>query len=97
MHFLGTIKDEICAGGLDGVPVSHLWHILQEPLVNFSMKIDNSTKEFLWNKIRVFRSFDFYVRPEEPPPYEYIDRFVGFEEETNQQQVACVFIIRFFL
>ncbi|KAM7535413.1 hypothetical protein Aperf_G00000092131 [Anoplocephala perfoliata] len=90
MHFLEIIKNEICAGGLDGVPVSHLWHILQEPLVNFPISIDDNTKEFLWDKIRAFRIFDFYVRPEEPPPYEYIDRFASLEDENNQQERSAL-------
>uniref|UniRef100_A0A5K3EMT5 B-block_TFIIIC domain-containing protein n=1 Tax=Mesocestoides corti TaxID=53468 RepID=A0A5K3EMT5_MESCO len=83
MHFLNIIKDEICAAGLDGMPISHLWHILEEPLVKFPIKIDQESKEFLWSRIRHFKNFDFYVLPKDPPPYMYFDRFDNLEENSS--------------
>lgn len=75
MHFFNIIKDEICAAGLDGIPISHLWKVLQEPYVQFPLAIDSNTKEFLWERIKQFKNFDFYVKPTEPAPYIYFDRF----------------------
>ncbi|KAL5108734.1 hypothetical protein TcWFU_003447 [Taenia crassiceps] len=75
MHFLNIIKDEICAAGLDGIPITHLWKVLEEPLVRFPLTIDAEAKEFLWDKIRRFRNFDFYVRLKDPLPYVFFDRF----------------------
>ncbi|VDL50122.1 unnamed protein product [Hymenolepis diminuta] len=90
MSYIEIIKNEICAGGLDGVPVSHLWQILQEPPVQFPMEIKEKTKEYLWTKIRGFRNFDFYVRNQEPSPYEYTDRFANLEESGKESIPAVV-------
>ncbi|EUB61130.1 General transcription factor 3C polypeptide [Echinococcus granulosus] len=80
MHFLNIVSDEICAAGLDGIPITHLWKVLEEPLVHFPLRIDADTKEFLWDKIRRFKNFDFYVRTKEPPPYIFFDRFESLGE-----------------
>ncbi|VDO06968.1 unnamed protein product [Rodentolepis nana] len=88
MSYIEIIINEICAGGLDGVPISHLWQILQEPPVQFPLDIKEKTKEFLWTKIKCFRSFNFYVRKEEPPPYEYKDRFADLEEIVEESHPA---------
>lgn len=87
MHFLNIIKDEICAAGLDGIPITHLWKVLEEPLVHFPLTIDADTKEFLWDKIRRFKNFDFYVRSKDPPPYVFFDRFENFEENSYDDPV----------
>ncbi len=91
MDFLNTVRDEICAAGLDGIPVSHLWNVLEEPLVNFPMPIDNDSKEFLWDRIRRFNCFEFYVRPQSPAPYVYFNRFESLaEDETEYYYTATV-------
>lgn len=84
MEFLNIVRDEICAAGLDGIPVTHLWLVLQEPQVRFPLSIDNDTKEFLWNRIKRFTCVEFFVRQDEPAPYIYFDRFqslTGIETE----------------
>ena len=88
MHFFNIIKDEICAAGLDGIPISHLWEVLQEPIVHFPLTIDNDTKEFLWERMRHFKKFDFYVRRTDPAPYAYFDRFENLEMNYDFSSVG---------
>ncbi|VDK32664.1 unnamed protein product [Taenia asiatica] len=90
MHFLNVVKDEICAAGLDGIPITHLWKVLEEPLVHFPLTIDADAKEFLWDKIRRFKNFDFYVRAKDPPPYVFFDRFENFEESPCDDSLTRV-------
>ncbi|VDM33531.1 unnamed protein product [Hydatigera taeniaeformis] len=83
MHFLNIIRDEICAAGLDGIPIAHLWKVLEEPIVNFPLTIDADAKEFLWDKIKRFKNFEFYVRTKDPPPYVFFDRFENFDDISH--------------
>uniref|UniRef100_A0A8C5QIN2 Ral transcription factor IIIC subunit 1 n=1 Tax=Leptobrachium leishanense TaxID=445787 RepID=A0A8C5QIN2_9ANUR len=90
MSVLEAILDEVALEGLDGVTPSALWLRLQKRVPSFPLKLDSSTKQFIWQSLIVHPDLDFYQLPEERDPLVVYDRYKEKDQDLgvlNTEQV----------
>lgn len=60
-----AVVDEVTLEGLDGITVPSLWIRLESRQPEFSVKLDDSTKEFIWKLLIDNTELTFYELPKE--------------------------------
>lgn len=74
MDALSIVVDEVALEGLDGITVPSLWIRLEDRQPKFPLKLDDPTKELLWNSLVCSTDFNFYELPHEREDVVLCDR-----------------------
>ncbi|XP_013384833.1 general transcription factor 3C polypeptide 1-like [Lingula anatina] len=83
MDFFEAVVDEIALEGLDGITIATLWLRLEDRRPKFPFSLDNTCKQFLWNRISVHPDLKFYELPEERPTVVIWDRWSSVEKDSE--------------
>ncbi|XP_061882578.1 general transcription factor 3C polypeptide 1-like isoform X1 [Entelurus aequoreus] len=75
MDPLSMAEDEVALEGLDGITIPTLWIRLQDRTPKFPLKLDDSTKEFIWKSLVDNGDLTFYLLPAEREDVVLYDRF----------------------
>lgn len=78
MDPLSIVADEVALEGLDGITVPTLWIRLEATQPKFPLKLDDSTKDFLWKSLISNSDLKFYELPHEREDVVLFDRLVSF-------------------
>lgn len=65
MDALSIATDEVALEGLDGITIPTLWIRLGNIKPAFPLKLDASTKEFIWTSLVSNSDLSFYELPQE--------------------------------
>ncbi|XP_029367452.1 general transcription factor 3C polypeptide 1 [Echeneis naucrates] len=80
-----AVADEVALEGLDGITIPSLWIRLQDRQPKFHLKLDDSTKEFIWRSLIGNTDLKFYKLPEEREDVVLSDRFKDVDPETGTE------------
>ncbi|XP_019717710.1 general transcription factor 3C polypeptide 1 [Hippocampus comes] len=95
MDPLSIVEDEVALEGLDGITIPALWIRLGDRKPRFPLKLDDSTKEFIWRSLVANSDLTFYLLPAERDDVVLYDRFQSNEEnDVEDKDVYPVHIIR---
>ncbi|XP_014767991.1 general transcription factor 3C polypeptide 1 [Octopus bimaculoides] len=81
--FVGDLLDEVALEGLDGTTLNTLWIRLKDR-PNFAFKIDDQSKEFIWNSLVIQDQLQFYELPTDRLPLVTINHFDYQDPSTGQ-------------
>ncbi|XP_061082506.1 general transcription factor 3C polypeptide 1 [Conger conger] len=87
MDALQMLIDEVALEGLDGITISSLWIRLEDRHPKFPLKLDPSTKEFLWKSLVCDPDIELYELPRERAQLILFDRFSEIDPETGIQEI----------
>lgn len=76
MDPLSIVEDEVALEGLDGITIPTLWIRLGDRKPRFPLKLDDSTKEFIWRSLVANSDLTFYLLPAERDDVVLYDRWV---------------------
>ncbi|XP_041838036.1 general transcription factor 3C polypeptide 1-like [Melanotaenia boesemani] len=82
MDPLSIVEDEVALEGLDGITIPTLWIRLEDRQSKFPLKLDDSTKGFIWRSLVNSSDLRFYEMPREREDVELFDRFRDIDPET---------------
>lgn len=88
MDALSIVVDEVALEGLDGITVPSLWIRLEDRQPKFPLKLDDPTKELLWNSLISNADFNFYELPHERADVVLYDRWVSVTNSNLTSQVV---------
>uniref|UniRef100_A0A4W6DK86 B-block binding subunit of TFIIIC domain-containing protein n=1 Tax=Lates calcarifer TaxID=8187 RepID=A0A4W6DK86_LATCA len=75
--------DEVALEGLDGITIPSLWIRLEDRQPKFPVKLDDGTKELLWESLISNTDLKFYELPQERDDVVLSDRFKNIDPETG--------------
>uniref|UniRef100_A0A3Q3AAB1 Ral transcription factor IIIC subunit 1 n=1 Tax=Kryptolebias marmoratus TaxID=37003 RepID=A0A3Q3AAB1_KRYMA len=83
MDSLSIVEDEVALEGLDGITIPTLWIRLENRQPAFPLKLDDSTKGFIWKCLVNNTDLRLYELPQEREDVELFDRFKAIDPETG--------------
>lgn len=83
MDALSIVVDEVALEGLDGITVPSLWIRLEDRQPKFPLKLDDPTKELLWNSLISNTDVNFYELPHEREDVVLSDRWVSVTNSNS--------------
>lgn len=83
MDALSIVVDEVALEGLDGITVPSLWIRLEDRQPKFPLKLDDPTKELLWNSLISNTDVNFYELPHEREDVVLSDRWVSVTNRNS--------------
>nr|CAD7425047.1 unnamed protein product [Timema monikensis] len=80
--YVDAILDEIALEGLDGITLEGLWlRISQRP--KFSIALDDNSKSFMWNIIKLMKDVEIFELPEPRKPLQIFNRYDFVDQELG--------------
>lgn len=74
MDPLSIVEDEVALEGLDGITIPTLWIRLEDRKPQFSLKLDDGTKELIWKSLINNTDLKFYQLPHDREDVVLYDR-----------------------
>nr|CAD7262279.1 unnamed protein product [Timema shepardi] len=92
--YVDAILDEIALEGLDGITLEGLWlRISQRP--KFSIALDDNSKSFMWNIIKLMKDVEIFELPEPRKPLQIFNRYDFVDQELGMilEPLANVLVV----